>query len=234
MEVCSGGRAKYNSRADRFTDFVAVGALNRLPTAVLWQIRRLFAQNIHTPVIDKKFVDGLRTGDPLMLDLIVQQNWPAVRRMVMSAGGTAAEAEDVLMDSLEVLLLKVRKADFELTAPFSFFLLAICRYKWLSVLKRKKMLAERVTDAEFATLYDQPDVQAQLEQQDRYRIYRKHWAAQGEACKQLLTLALEGRSITELMEILGFGSEGYTRKRKHQCREKLLRNIRNDPDFEAY
>lgn len=183
---------------------------------------------------EQALLEGLRTGDPSTLDWIILHNWPTVRRMIGGMGGSVAAAEDVFMDSLEVLLLKTRKPDFELTAPFSSFLLAICRYKWLSVLRRKKMLAERVTDVEFAVLSVQSDVQAAMEQQERYGIYRKHWAAQGDACKQLLTLALEGRSTAEITEILGFGSEGYTRKRKHHCKEKLLQNIRNDPDFEAY
>jgi RNA polymerase sigma factor (sigma-70 family) len=183
---------------------------------------------------DQQLLKSIAEGDESAMQCIIAAYWPSILAIVKKYGGSESDAEDVFMDGLEILLRKTNDPAFFITHSIGALLVTVCKYRWLNILQRKKNYAKKVTKALANGHIDVFDVQTEIELQERMAVYQKHWRDLGDRCKRLLTLALEGKSITEITEMLGFSSEGYTRKRKHDCKEKLIQNIQNDPDFKEF
>ena len=88
---------------------------------------------------------------------------------------------------------------------------------------------------------DQKDLKGYLElqsdlnfndgEQEKYSLYQKHLNLLDPDCQKVLTLYYDGVSIRDIMEIMGYASESYTKKKKFICKEKLIKRIKSDPDF---
>lgn len=56
----------------------------------------------------------------------------------------------------------------------------------------------------------------------------------GDQCREILTLFLQKVPHAEIARRMGHNSENYSKKLKHICKERLIKNIQNDPDFKLY
>ena len=65
-------------------------------------------------------------------------------------------------------------------------------------------------------------------------IYQNNFARLGKKCQDILRLSLEKLSAKEIAKIFGFKSEGFVFKRKHQCKEQLMKLIKEDPEYIKY
>ena len=72
----------------------------------------------------------------------------------------------------------------------------------------------------------------QMEKTERYQLFRDKFQDLGADCRQIMTLFFEKRAMSDISKIMGHGSEGYTRKRKHQCQHQLIELIKGDPRFD--
>ncbi len=183
---------------------------------------------------DQQLLKSIAQGDASAMQILIDKHWPHLLALIKKYGGSESDAEDVFMEGLEILLRKAHDPAFILTHSIGALLATICKYKWLNILHRKKNYDKKVTKAWTSVHIDTFDVEAEIEEQERLTVYRKHWANLSDRCRQLLDLVLEGKSIVEITDILEFSSEAYTRKRKHNCKEKLIQNIQNDPDFKEF
>jgi hypothetical protein len=62
-------------------------------------------------------------------------------------------------------------------------------------------------------------------------LYREKFQLLGDDCQKLLTLYFEKKNMEDIAKAMGFGSEGYARKRKFQCKEKLTKLIKSDERY---
>ncbi|MCB0567855.1 MAG: sigma-70 family RNA polymerase sigma factor [Phaeodactylibacter sp.] len=176
-------------------------------------------------------IKGLREHDRTTIEYLFEQFFPLIENMVRANGkGSRQEAEDLFMNALEVLYLKVQDEDFKLTCAFSTLLFEICKRQWLKTLKYKKRFV-RVTIDSQSELIEEHDLALVLEQSERYQLYREKFKALSEGCREVLSLFLEGVSMKEIAERLGFASEQYARKRKFKCKEKLMELVRKDTRY---
>ena len=176
-------------------------------------------------------IKGLREHDRTTIEYLFEQFFPLIENMVRANGkGSRQEAEDLFMNALEVLYLKVQDEDFKLTCAFSTLLFEICKRQWLKTLKYKKRIV-RVTFDYQSELIEENDLMLVLEQSERYHLYRAKFKELSEGCREVLSMFLEGISMKDIAERLGFASEQYARKRKFKCKEKLLKLVRKDVRF---
>ena len=73
----------------------------------------------------------------------------------------------------------------------------------------------------------------ELTREAQYQLYRKKFRELGEGCRKLLQLSMAGKRMREIVAQLGMSSEQYARKRKFQCKQQLIRLIRQDPSYDA-
>jgi hypothetical protein len=61
---------------------------------------------------------------------------------------------------------------------------------------------------------------------ERMRIYREQFEKLSADCRKVLSLFLEGITITEITRIMGYRSEQHTRNRRYRCKLSLIKRIR--------
>ena len=69
------------------------------------------------------------------------------------------------------------------------------------------------------------------EEQERYKLYQKHFQTLHMDCQTILTMFLEKVPLRDIAKKMNIKSEKYLKKRKYQCKEILVKRIQNDANF---
>lgn len=180
---------------------------------------------------DETYLEGILTHDGSVLRSIFHEFLPGIQRHILSNNGTLEEGEDVFMDALEVIYRKVKDGKLELISSFYTYLFEICKRLWLKKLRRKKFHS-KVTIDDWKVLKLGEEPKELIEQTERFKLYREKLNLLRDDCQKILRLALiEKKSMKEIAAIMDYSGESYARKRKFQCKEKLLELIRKDARF---
>ena len=75
---------------------------------------------------------------------------------------------------------------------------------------------------------DSPTPDAQLEKTILNQLIREVFKKLGEDCQKVIQMRWDGESYDKVREVMGFKSEGYARKRKHVCYERLMGLVKKD------
>jgi hypothetical protein len=76
------------------------------------------------------------------------------------------------------------------------------------------------------------NIEADLEKVDEQNLFWSAFQQLGEECQKLLRLFFDKEKMAKIAEMMGYGSEGYAKKRKFQCKEKLVELIKTDRRFD--
>ena len=79
---------------------------------------------------------------------------------------------------------------------------------------------------------EDPVIEKDLESTERRRLFRDKFKQLGEDCQRVLKMFLEGISMVKIAEKMGYASEGYAKKRKFKCKQKLTSLIKADVRFQ--
>ena len=175
------------------------------------------------------YIKGILNGDPQLINEIYENYHQAILKLVQNYNGTAEDARDVFQEGLMLIYRKAQQPDFQLSSSFFTYFYAICRNIW-SNQTRKKSFGEVTLNDEMKSMV-KDDSPIMLEQNEQYILYRKKFLELGEDCQQLLSLFLQKISLREIAKKMGLSSEGYAKKKKYKCKEKLITLIQNDPSY---
>jgi RNA polymerase sigma factor (sigma-70 family) len=177
----------------------------------------------------QEYVEGIKTGDPMIIRGIYRKYHQAIVHMVETKDGTKEDANDVFQEGLVLLFQKVKQPDFQLTSTFLTYFYAVCRNIWYNKMKKKVNQEVTLDDGKLLMLKD--DDIPLYENSEKYFLYRKMFLNLGADCQRVLDLFLQKINMEEIMKTMGYGSISYTKKRKFMCKEKLVKMIQNDPSF---
>ncbi|MCI5083766.1 MAG: sigma-70 family RNA polymerase sigma factor [Saprospiraceae bacterium] len=178
---------------------------------------------------NEDYLQGIRTGDSKVLNSIYQEFQPGILQYIIRQGGSEAEAKDIFANAIIVILRKVRGPGLELTSPFSAYLRAVCRNLWLKTFRTKKRTVGVTDEMERGFVDDSLTPDAHLEKTVLHQLIREVFIKLGEDCQKIIQMRWDGQSYAHIREEMGFGSEGYARKRKHVCYERLMGMVKDDP-----
>jgi len=178
---------------------------------------------------NEEIIDGIRKRDNAIILYIYKTFYPLVRELVVRNHGKADDAKDVFQEAMVVIFRKTNEEEFKLQSSFTNYLYTVSRFIWLKILKRKRVFNEKIRD--FIRPIDMEsedilDIEASLER----KVYQHYFSRLGKDCREILTMFYNEMSFREIALKLGKSSEEYIRKRKHACKEHLIRMIRSDPE----
>lgn len=182
-----------------------------------------------TAKLDAQFINGLRTGDAHLLKEIYSRFFSGIKHMIQTNGGSLDDAKDIFQDALMVVYRQSLRSDFTLTVAFYTYLYSVCRNLWLKQLRNRSTKGE-VEISETMDLIEE-GLQEAVTQNEQYKLYQDNFRKLGDECQKLLRLFMESRSVKEMMATLEYSSESYTKKRKFQCKEKLISLIKVDSRY---
>ena len=177
-------------------------------------------------------LDGIRNRKDEILQYVYRENYPAVKSFVLENKGDIQDAKDVFQEGIVLIFKKVTSGELTLNCSFRTYLFSICRLVWFRELEKRKY--EKMDQKDLKGYMDlQLDLNFNEIEQDKYRLYQKHLDFLEPDCRKILTLFYDGVPVRDITRVMGFTSESYTKKRKFQCKEKLVSSIMNDPKYKS-
>ncbi|WP_350291580.1 sigma-70 family RNA polymerase sigma factor [uncultured Croceitalea sp.] len=178
---------------------------------------------------DTEILHGFITGNSLVLREIYSRHFPEVKSYIVKNSGTENDAKDIFQDALVITYQKLKSDSLNLECSLATYIFAVSRNLWMNSLrKRKKTISvDAVLDIsvnlEKGILYE-------IERQERVSLYQKHFLKLGENCQQVLKHFFLGKKMQEIASLMDY-THAYTRKKKFECKKKLLEMIEADPVY---
>lgn len=179
---------------------------------------------------EDEMLKGILEGNDIIIKHIYRKNLPSVKRYVTSNSGTSSDAEDIFQEALIVIYEKVREGQLQLKSSLSTFIFSICKNIWLKVLRRKNRGFVRLDAGD---LISEENLIESIENSEKYLLYRKYFQKLDSGCQLVISLFISGTKTEEVMSITGY-SNAHVRKKRFECKRKLIEMIERDPAFQEH
>ncbi len=154
------------------------------------------------------------------------QNFPMIRKMIITRGGKKEDAEDVFQEALIILCRKVKESNFVLTSKLSTFLYSICLLIWKDELKKR----QKMGFVEFNTELDRIDEDGLMEailKENDHKVAESIVAELGDRCKELLMMFYQGAmKLKMIADKMGYNSEATAKNQKYKCLEAAKNRLK--------
>jgi RNA polymerase sigma factor (sigma-70 family) len=178
------------------------------------------------PMHDQKIIGLIRTDNNDKALAALYKHFPMIRKMVLTKGGNAADAEDIFQEALIIFCRKVKQPGFELTAQLGTYLFSVSRFLWKDELKKRKPL----TPIDFETgfnLVEEKEMEYLAEQETRAKMAEKVLNELGERCRELLLLFYKaGLKLKDIATKMGYNSESTAKNQKYKCLEAAKNKLK--------
>lgn len=175
---------------------------------------------------DIEIIAGLRERNGSVIGYIESRYYTMVEYIVTSKGGQKEEAKDLFNEALIAIIMKTDNPSFQLTCQFKSYLYAVCNNMYKLILKRKKLAVKYNSSNQ----NEQP-ISDFTEEYDR-KLYKQKllecFHRLGPKCQKIYKMYWNEISQKDIAKDLGV-SYAYLRKRKYECRKRLIEIIKSDP-----
>lgn len=175
------------------------------------------------------YIRGLLTNDRHILKIIYANFSTRIAAHIQHYGGTNEDAKDVFHDALIIIYQKAQSPDFQLNSQFYTYLHSICHFIWDR--KKKKKSNNTVTIPEDIRLIDVTNVETEILEREKHRIFEDCLQKLGDICQQLLALFFEKENMETIAQKLNLKNEHTARNRKYRCQKKLEALIWKDARY---
>jgi len=179
-----------------------------------------------------ELLNGIRRNDTIVLQYIYKNFYSKINFFIKKNSGDDDDANDIFQEAIIIIFRKLKSEDLVLDCSFETFLYSICRFLWLKQLEKRKLEKEKIKDNHEYNedLYDD-GLESVVDQNERYRLYQKHFTNLGKDCQKVLQLYLDKVPLKNIAQIMGFKSEKYAKKRKFKCKDYLIKSIKQDLEY---
>jgi RNA polymerase sigma factor (sigma-70 family) len=191
---------------------------------------------------DQSIIQMIRTGKNDLALNALYRNFPIIRRLIRSRGGSTKDAEDIFQEALIILLNKARNPEFQLTAKLSTYLYTVSRFLWNDQQKHvlpqmHEPLADRAADYEPADLADLAGLAAEatdgsatresIHEESRIRLAEEIINNLKDRCRELLLLFYHDQlDLNTIAERMGYSSANTAKNQKYKCLETARNQLR--------
>ena len=179
---------------------------------------------------DPEIVKGIKAQDRKILAHLYERYFPMILDFTKKNSGNVDDARDLFQEGLVVVFEKVTGDKLTLSSSFKTYFYAICRNKWLMILRKRRSGPQMVVDTE-QVAERVPDALQDWQRHEQFEVYRKHFKQLNEDCRKVLGMFLKGHSLREIAAEMGF-TEMYAKKRKFTCQKNLITAIEQDVNYQ--
>jgi len=179
------------------------------------------------PFTDQQLIEGLKKRDNHVVQFIVEEYLPLIEYAIERVGGNTEEAKDIFQEALIIIITKIDKGEFVLSAKFSTYLYAVSKKLWMyqqnkykTAMDFHKSHANDIEKPLFIESYDR-----ELQQ----KVFKYYFEQLSEICQKVLKLYWLEIPVPEIARKLG-RKEVSIRNRKYECKKNLIDLIINNPD----
>jgi RNA polymerase sigma factor (sigma-70 family) len=178
-----------------------------------------------------EIIEGIKARDNCVLQYVYKNHFPSIHHFIISNSGSPEDAKDIFQESIIVIYRKLKEQQhFLLNSSFKTFIYSIARNLWLKHLRAIKYEGLTIKDQQqYIELKDEP---FKVSNDDlKMSLYQKYFKQLPEDCQNILKLTARDIPQKEIAQAMNLKSENYVKKRKHDCKEKLIEMIKKDPRY---
>lgn len=179
----------------------------------------------------EEIIEGIKARDNCVLQYIYKNHYPSIHHFIVTNSGSQDDAKDIFQESIIVIYRKVKEQKhFLLNSSFKTFIYSIARNLWLKHLRAIKYEGQKIKDQQqYIELKDEP---FKVSNEDlKLHLYQKYFKLLPDDCQNILNLTVRDIPQKEIAQAMNLKSENYVKKRKHNCKEKLVEMIKKDPHY---
>ena len=154
------------------------------------------------------------------------KNFGFVIRMVLDAGGTKEDAEDLMQEAMLIFLNNVNKEGFKLTSSLNTYFISICKKKWLEISDRKKKLNEAASNMDFDKFETISPELFNISKETRSIVLHEGINNLDLKCQNIIKMRLREISYEYIVDKLKLHNVPQARKLKHNCIHKLFKVVK--------
>jgi RNA polymerase sigma factor (sigma-70 family) len=179
----------------------------------------------------EEIIEGIKARDNCVLQYVYKNHYPSIHHFIISNSGSPEDAKDIFQESIIVIYRKLKEQQhFLLNSSFKTFIYSIARNLWLKHLRAIRYEGLTIQDQQqYIELKDEP---FKVSNEDlKMSLYQKYFKQLPEDCQNILKLTARDIPQKEIAQAMNLKSENYVKKRKHDCKEKLIEMIKKDPRY---
>lgn len=165
------------------------------------------------------------------LEYLYSNLLPKVKKISKKYKANDTDSYDVFQESIVKLYDYVKLKKFNKDYSIEAFVLAVAKNQIIdNVRKKTKRQEVEIREFELPTNFAlNTDI---LITDEKKKAMEKVFATIGDRCKELLLLSIfDRRSMSEICEILGFGSENSAKTQNYKCKQKLIKSLQKNPNL---
>ena len=105
---------------------------------------------------DENIILLIKTGKTTKAFELIYKNFPMMKKMIISSGGTSDDAKDIFQDSVIIFYRMTVKSDFSLSSSISTLLYSICRKLWLKKIRDQLSREIKLTEGASSQIKEEP------------------------------------------------------------------------------
>ncbi|MBN1186406.1 MAG: sigma-70 family RNA polymerase sigma factor [Bacteroidales bacterium] len=173
---------------------------------------------------------GVRERDNKVLTHIYKHFFPLIESLITSNQGDTQEAQDIFQEALIITYRKLKNKEVDVSGSFKSYIYSIAKFLWFRKLKsgiiRQKYVEEIKSSSDVVN-----DVTESYITNQKYKLFQKHFNKLDWFCQRILQMQLQKLSYEEIAKNLGKKDPEYIKSKKYKCKEILIKNIKNDPEY---
>lgn len=173
--------------------------------------------------MEQKIIDGLIKESNDAYELLYNSYYKVVLSIVVRNSGSEEDAKDVFQETMVVLVHKIRKDNFRLSAALQTYIAAISKNIWLKHLRDSGRKEKQKT--EYAAIY-YTDLDDNIEQEKYYTSkLQKYIYKISKHCQGFIDdVFFKGKTPEQIKLEYGYTSLHNTANQKYKCIEQI-RNV---------
>ncbi len=148
--------------------------------------------------------------------------------------GNEQDAKDVFQDAIMAIIKNANEKKLKSSnILFQTYLMAICKHIWYNQLRlaEKEILSE--TDITEDDCFDE-DLMKSVDETTERQIFQNNFKKLDITCQKILKYHLKRMPDKKIARKVKINDVSYLKKRKHLCKEKLIKMIKEDPRYLVY
>ena len=164
----------------------------------------------------------IREGNEFVLKRVYKENFPAIKKYIVSNSGDEDDAKDLYQEAFMVFYQKVKENEFELQSSIKTYLYAVARNLWLKKLRlfSSGMIVPLKDEDDYSEVAE--DVEQAEDRDNEVKHLKLALDQLGEPCKTILNdFFYHKKSMEEIAVKMNYTNSANAKNQKYKCFNRL-------------
>jgi RNA polymerase sigma factor (sigma-70 family) len=171
--------------------------------------------------MEQFIIDQLKAEQSKAFEMLYSDSFKSVSRFVLNNNGSVDDAQDVFQEAMMVLVHKIRKDEFKLSASIGTYLMALCKFVWLKRLRNNR----NTVSLDKWLQYNSKELEEVIMAEGTYKgKLQKYLHKISMHCQMFIDeVYFKGKTIQQIQQQYNYSTKQNALNQKYKCLEQLRR-----------